>query len=147
MADTASALRAVRTEVQFEVMQAIAEVAQATAHAEKIQSELSHLTLRCDHMASTLNGAMRRPQLNPAMIETLRRLYQTDYQTLSDVKGRLTEARQQEQQARSALAALRNRERSLDRALKAEQRKQESRREVVQMENADDMWLQRVSLS
>lgn len=139
-----SALRAVRTQVQFELAQTAAEVAEAATISAHTQRQVVTLTQRCESSARELRGAMARSRLNPALLDAMRRLYQIEQRALYDWETRLTQARHREEQARTALAGVRNRERSLERALLAERRKQQLKRQALEIIQADDMWLQHV---
>ena len=136
------ALCAVRTQVQFELAQTGAEVAQAAALSVRTQRRVTDLTQRCESAARELRGALAQSRINPALLVAMRRLYQLECQALHDSQVRLATAQQREQQARTALADARNRERSLDRALQAERRKQQLKQQALEMIRADDMWLQ-----
>ena len=142
MTSNERALRAVRAQVQFELVQAGAEVAQAATLAAEAQQEVAALTQNCESATHELRDAMGRPRINPALIDAMHRLYQVEYHRLQHAQGRLTTAQQREEQARTALAGLRNRERSLERALQAERRKQQLKQQAIEVLRADDLWLQ-----
>jgi hypothetical protein len=138
------ALRAVLTQAQFELAQTAAEVAQAAALSGRAQQQVSVVTERCESAASELRGVALRSLINPALLQTMHRLYRAEKSALHEWQTRLAAAQEREELARAELAAVRNRERSLERALRAERRKQQQKRQALDLIQADDMWLQRV---
>ena len=142
MRSSEPALRAVRTQVQFELAEAAAKVAQAAALCAEAQEHVTALRQRCECAAGELRDAMGRSKINPALLAAMRRVHRLEAGALRDWQGRLATAEEREQQARAGLAEVRNRERSLDRALQAEVRKQDLLGQTREMLAVDDLWLQ-----
>ena len=136
------ALRAIRSQVQFELVQAAAEVAQAAGLTARTGDRVMSLQRRADAFLRELRQIMARPQLNAALLDTMRRCHRIEQSELRECQTRLLAARQHEQQARAALADLRNRDRSLDRALRAERHKRQLRIQALEIIRADELWLQ-----
>ena len=144
MISSEPALRAVLTQAQFELAQTAAEVAQAATLSALAQQRVSVLMERCESAASELRGVVRRSLINPALLQAMHRLYQAEQHELHDWQTRLDAAQQREELARAELASIRNRERSLERALQAERRKQQQKRQTLDLIRADDLWLHRM---
>jgi len=136
------ALRALRTQVQFELAQAGMRVAQAAALSAGVQRRVDTLTQAREAAARELRAAMHRPQVNPALLAEMRKLYLAEQHALHDSASRLAAARQLEQRARDELAGVRNRDRSLERGLQAEQRNQQLKQRGLEGAQVDDLWLQ-----
>jgi DNA topoisomerase IB len=134
-------LRALQTLVQFNLARCGADVADAATHRARAQQDVSDSMERCETIATELRAATARSLINPALLAAMRKLYRVERQVLDDSRSRLAAAQQRELQARSRLADLRNRERSLDKALQAEQRKRQLKQQVRDIALADDMWL------
>ena len=135
-------LRALQTLVQFDVATVGAEVASAATQRSGAEREVSDWTQRCQSTATELRSATARSPVNPALLGALQKIYRAERRILQESQGRLEEARQKELQARSRLAGLRNTERSLEQALRAERRRRELRTQSQQIVLADDLWLQ-----
>jgi hypothetical protein len=136
------ALRAVRTQVQFEVAEMAARVASAAMHTARKQRQENVLTLRCESIANEVRTGLSRPSTNPALIEAMQRLYHDDCRRLQQAQALLAVAQEREQQVRTGLAGVRNRERSLERAMNAERRKERLKQQALEVSRADDLWLQ-----
>lgn len=136
------ALRAVRTQLQFELVQSAAEVAQAATLSAGAKDEVTTFKHRCESAAHELRVGMGRARVNPALLAAMRRMYHAEQLALRRSQAQLDTAEEREQQARSVLAGLRNQERSLDRALQAERHKRRLRQQAIDMVAADDIWLQ-----
>ena len=137
-----AALRAVRAQVQFALAEAMADVAHAAAASLAANEKVADLTHRVARAAEELRDVMQRAQINPPLLTAMRTVHQLDAQALRDWQQRLSAAQEHEQEARAVLADLRNRERSLDRALRAEQRKHALQQQARDMLDVDDLWLQ-----
>jgi hypothetical protein len=111
------ALQALRTLVQFEVAQTGAEVARLAEISARARRETEDLERRCEATAQQLRAALQRPPIDPASFVATRKLYKAQRLSLFDSRVWLKSALEDEQNARDMLAELRNRERSLDRAL------------------------------
>jgi hypothetical protein len=135
-------LRAIRSQVQFELVQAAAEVVQAAEQTTRARNRVVSLQRRAGSFLRELRQIMGRPQLNAALLDTMRRCHRVEQSELREWQTREAAAQQHEQQARSALAGLRNQERSLERALQAERRKRQLRIQTLEMIRADELWLQ-----
>jgi hypothetical protein len=142
MRSSEPALRAVRTQVQFELAEAAAKVAHAATVCAEAQEQVTALRQRCECAAEELRDAMGRSKINPALLATMRRVHRLETAALQDWQRRLAAAAEREQQARAELAGIRNRERSLERALRAEVRKQDLLEQTREMLAVDDLWLQ-----
>jgi hypothetical protein len=136
-------LEALRSRAHFEVVEGGAVVSAAAEAVARSQRAVEHATARCKSADAELRRAMSGASVNPALIVSLRRLCLIEHRELGAAKAGLGRDRAHEEAVRTALADLRNRERSLERALEAaleeERRKLESRENVV----ADESWLQR----
>jgi len=142
MSSSESTLRAVRAQVQFELAETAAAVAEAATRSANAQAHVTVATERCNCAAGELRGAMSRVQVNPPLLHAMRRLYQLEQRILQEWQERLLAAEQHEQQARTKLAGVRNRERSLERALEVERRTRQRRQQTLDGLRADDLWLQ-----
>jgi hypothetical protein len=143
MKPTFSALEALRAQVQFEVVEAGAAVAAATEDVLRTEDTVEHAIGRCKVVDDELRRALKVARVNPPLLGSLRALSRSERSELSTAKSALARARAAEEAARAALTALRNRERSFQRALQsalAEERRQFEARETV---CADESWLQR----
>lgn len=142
MSSTESTLRAVYAQVQFELAEIAASVAEAVTRSADTKAHVTVSTERCNCAVGELRGAMSRARINPPLLDAMRRLYQVEQRALQVSEARLAAAEEQEQQARTELAGVRNRERSLERALDVERRKRRRRQETLDLLQADDLWLQ-----
>ena len=136
-------LRALRSHARFELVRQAAVVAQAAEAAVQAHERVALFEDRVDSYLRQLRRMVVRPQLNAALLETMRRGQRMEQSELAGWRRRLIAARRQEQKARDVLADARNQERSLERALAAERRKRESQWQAAEMIRADEMWLQR----
>jgi hypothetical protein len=136
------ALRALLSQVQFEIVRTAAEVVQAAGITARAASRVEALERRADTFLLELRQISSRPRLNAALLDTMRRCHRAEQTELRDWQVRRRTAWQQEQQVREALAGLRHQERSLERALQAERRKRELRVQALDMIRADELWLQ-----
>jgi DNA repair ATPase RecN len=135
------ALRAVRSLVQFDLAQSGAQVAEAMALSARAQHEVTTATRRCEAAASGLRDAGARSPINPALLDAMHHLFRSEQRTLNDFRSRLAAAKEAEDRARTALAGLRNRERSLERALQVERQQRQLKQAALDISRADDMWL------
>lgn len=142
MSSNEPVLRVVHAQVQFEVAQLSGEVAQATLIANREQRQSDELRQSCNAVAHELRSVMGRPRINPALLDAVRRLYQGECQKRQAAQVRLYAAQLREQKARDALARLRNQQRSLERALQADRRKEQMKHQAFEISRADDMWQQ-----
>jgi hypothetical protein len=131
--------------VQFDVIESAAKVAQSSAASNAVSSQVAASESRCESVAHEIRGAagLTQRQLNPALLATMRDLYREESALLRDLRTKLVAALQREEEARNALAELRNRERSLARAMSAERRKRDAQRQTAESIVADESWLQR----
>jgi hypothetical protein len=136
------ALRALRAQVQFELAESAAEFARIVALSMRAEEEASAAAQRRDVAADHVRTVMRRAQVNPPLLAAMRRLYHVEQRTTHECHKRLKAAREREQEACNALAHLRNRERSLERALEAERRSQQLASATREILEGDDLWLQ-----
>lgn len=137
-------LQAVRTEVQFEMAGLSAALMQAAALREMAQRDLLTMHRHAEAAALALTGAMERSQINPPLLRALRVVYHAEQDALRSCRARLSSARQSEQRLQTELMALRNRDQSLERALRWERLRARQREQIQEMIDADDLWLQRV---
>jgi isoaspartyl peptidase/L-asparaginase-like protein (Ntn-hydrolase superfamily) len=135
-------LRAIRAQVQFELAQAAAEVAQAAAITASVQQQVNLAAGRYESVARELQAIMGSSRINPPQLAAMQRMFHSEHVLLQGYQKELAAAEQREHQARSVLASLRNRERSLERALQAEQHRRKLKELAQDMLVADDMWLQ-----
>ncbi len=142
MNSTERTLRAVRTQVQFHLAQTAAEVAQAAALCVAAQRRVDALSERCQSAARATHTAQARVAIDPALLAAMHGLLNTEQHALHGARVQLEALTQREQQARSALAEVRNRDRSVERALKSAQRGQQLEQQAREMIRADDQWLQ-----
>lgn len=138
------ALRALRAQVQFQLAQIAPEVASAAVVRASWQERAADFAKRSEVASSELRGALCRQPINPALLVTMRRMYQYEHRAFDEARAQAEEAQRHEQRARDALANLRNRDHSLERALQAERRRQDLKLQVKEIEHADDWWLQRL---
>lgn len=137
-----AALQVMRTQVRFEWMQAAADVAHAAEVSAVARRTVGVLRPRYEAYRRELHEIMARPQANVALLDAMRRGLRAEQLQLSEWQRNLATAQQREQQARSALASLRNREHSLDRSLEAQRRRRQQQRELREMIQVDELWLQ-----
>jgi hypothetical protein len=142
MSSNESTLRAVRAQVQFELAETASEVAEATTRSVSANRHVIALTDRCRAAANELSDVLSRPHVNPALLAAMRRLFQVERRSLQEWQTRLDTAEQREHLARIALADVRNRERALERALRAERCKRQRKQQTLDIIQADELWLQ-----
>lgn len=142
MSTSEPTLHAIRSQVQLDLVQAAAEVAQAAELTARARDRVASLQRRAESFLHELRQIMARPQMNAALLDTMRRCHRLEQSELLDWQTRQTTARQHEERARAALAGLRNQERSLERALQAQRRKRQQRIQAREMIQADELWLQ-----
>lgn len=119
-----------------------ARVADAATYTAREQRQETLLTRRCESIASEVRTEQNRSRINPALIDSMQRLYQGDRRRLQQAQMLLAEAQEREQQARAALAGVRNKDRALERAMKSERRKEQLKQQALEVIRADDLWLQ-----
>ncbi|HEY5760116.1 MAG TPA: hypothetical protein VIU34_30045 [Steroidobacter sp.] len=139
------ALSAVHALAQFELIEVAEETALAVKARTQAQGHVDLLTQQCHASVSELRAAMSRQQVNPALIQQMRRLYRAEQLALAEWRSRLIEAQQREEQAYTALGRVRNRERSMERAMQAERHRQQLKRQMLEIALADELWLQQRS--
>lgn len=142
MSSIETTLRALRTQVGFELVEAAAEVITARDLSAGAQGHVSSQLHRTESFMRRLREIGARPQPNAALYLAVRQCCRAEEQALREWRIRLADAQQRERRARSALAELRNKERSLERALHAERRKRQRRVSSLEMIRADELWLQ-----
>jgi hypothetical protein len=142
MSKSERTLLALHALTRFEMVEAASKVAQSIERRKETQLQVDVLVERCKRTAAELRDAMRREQVNPALIGAMHRFYGREHHSLREWREHLASAQQYEQQVTLALAHVRNRERSLERAMQAERRKQQLRRDALENVRADDLWLQ-----
>jgi hypothetical protein len=135
-------LTSLRTQVRFEIAQIGAEWALAATTCSQLRRRVTDLKVRCSSTAEELRAEVRRPLIDLALLGAMRRLYRLERRELKDVTTRLNAARDLEVQTRNTLTGLRNRERSLERALEAERRKSAFKQRTRELVEADEFWLQ-----
>ena len=138
------ALRALRTLAQFELAQSGVQVGEAIARSAFERKAMAASRQHCEAVSAELHNIMTRASVNPALLEAMVCVFWDERQTLQDCRVRLTSAEKSEELARSRLTGLRNRERSLERALQMELRKTQARRQATEIGLADDMWLHKL---
>lgn len=143
MNSTERALRALRVQVQFELAQTAAQVAAAAAIHAGRQRRVNALVKHSDAVSTELSGALRQQPMNPALLVTMRRMYRSEHQALQEARAQAEEAQHREQQARELLTSVRNQDRSLERAVQAERRRRQQRARAIEIDRADESWLQR----
>ena len=136
------ALRVLRSQVRFEIVQSGARVAQATELSRRAQDWVDSLVQRRDQVASELTIAIEKPTFNPAQLALMQHLHQFESRALETWEQQLIDARRFEEESRVELARLRHRDRALERALADARRRETSERRKIDMADADDLWLQ-----
>jgi DNA repair ATPase RecN len=132
-----------RTNLQFELAQIAAKVAHATQLSTRAEHAVSAFARQCESCVAELRAAMDRSQLDPALLGALRRLHRLQRAALRESQTKLAAAQLYEESARQEWAEARNRELSLERALRSEQRKQRQMQQTLEFAVVDDLWLQR----
>ncbi len=145
MTSNEAALTVVRAQVQFELADTAAQVARAAALSAHAQRAVRALAQHCAGTEGELRAALCRATIDPAQVSVMRRLFRSERRALDDAQARWTVAQRQEDRVRAVLGGLRNRERSLERALKLERDRLRHRRQIVEMTLLDDLWLQHAS--
>ncbi len=135
-------MKALHTLVQFELVQAGGEVAQAATLCAGAQRQTDACTQRYGAAVQEMRAVQGRAAINPALVTAVHRLLGAQQQALRDSQTRLRELSEREQQARATLAEVRNRDRSVERALKSARSDQQLSLQARQSALADDMWLQ-----
>jgi len=138
------ALRALRTLAQFDLAQSGAQVGEAIARSALERKAVAASRQHCEAVSAELHNVTARASVNPALLEAMACLFRAERHTLQDCRVRLTSAEKSEELARSRLTGLRNRERSLERALQMELRKAQAKRQATEIDLADDMWLHKL---
>lgn len=136
-------LQAVRAEVQFALADLSAALIQAAALREMAQQDLLTMHRRAEAAALALTGAMARSQVNPPLLRALRIVYQAEQDALRSCRARLSSAKEREQRLQTELTDLRSRDQSLERALRWDRLRARQREQILEMIDADDLWLQR----
>jgi len=136
-------LQVVRTQVQFDLAECAAQVAQATAQTVQARDRVTMSARRCDSCAAELRSALHRSQVNPASLGAMHRMYHGETLALHEGQTQLSTAASREQHARSAFGELRNRERSIERALQVHRQRRQARLQTAELLVADDLWSQR----
>lgn len=135
-------LGVLRTQAQFELAEIAAKVAAAAAISAAAERQVTTVARSCTALEIELRMCVSRQPINSSLIDSMYRLYQVDRQLLRESQLRLATARQDEQRLRTAMAGARNRERSLERALDTERRKEDLKQQARDAILADDLWLQ-----
>jgi hypothetical protein len=135
-------LSVLRTQAQFEVAQSSLEVAQAASRSAQAEEQASSCERNVTAIANELEGTLQRKAIDPAWLDSMQRVYRGQRRAWVEMKARLATAQQREQQARAALAQLRHRERSLERAAHSERQRQQRELDAREMIRIDEMWLQ-----
>lgn len=142
MSKSERTLLALHALTRFEMVEAASKVAQSIERRKEAQLQVDALIERCKRTAAELRDAMKREQVNPALVGAMHRYYGREHHVLREWRAQLASAQEYEQHATLALAHVRNRERSLERAMQAERRKQQLQRDAIENVRADDLWLQ-----
>jgi hypothetical protein len=141
------ALHTLRVQTRFEIAQAAAGVANAVETTRGAQRQVEVQTDRCQHLVRELRRSVEQPTLDPMQRTLLQRLYRAERQGLDRWHGQHHHAQRIEDERREALAHVRHRDSSLQRALKREQRLQAVEAQRRSLVEADDLWLQRTTRS
>jgi hypothetical protein len=136
-------LRALQAQAQFELAEVATAVAQAAHASECALAKASAFTQRCEDAASSVRAALTRAQIDAPLVDATHRIHHAEHRALRTCNADLAVARRHERQLRDTLAFARSRERSIERALKAEQRKQAAKRRARESIIDDELWLQR----
>jgi len=136
-------LSVLRTQLQFELLQAGAAVAESSNACARIQRQVDECRGRCDQLSHGLRDVLGDAKTNPEMMQVMHRMYRAESNVLRESERELADAAARDEQLRAELASLRNRERSLQQALQAQRSKQRARLQAKQIIIADDLWLQR----
>ena len=143
MSPTERTLRTLHTQIEFEMLQAAATAAQATARVNDLQTEVLAGTRSCKATALGLNAALQRPLLNPALLIDVHRAY---WRQSSDVllhREQLSQVFVSEDLARKELHRLQVELRALEQMQRNESKKVRALHEALEAVRADDLWLQR----
>jgi hypothetical protein len=135
-------LRAVGTQVDFELAQAGAEVARSAALCATAQQQVDTLVRRCESATREMRRVQDRSAINPALFATVHRLLNVELHALDGAQTQLAGLTEREQRARQVLADVRNRGRAVQRAIEAEQRSQRMKQQARDFIISDDLWLQ-----
>ncbi|MEO8152133.1 MAG: hypothetical protein ABI605_03610 [Rhizobacter sp.] len=135
-------MTALHTLVQFELAQAGGEVALAATLCAGAQRQANASAQLCGAAMQEMRVVQARAAINPALVTAVHRMLGAQQEALRDSQTRLRESSEREQQARAALAEVRNLDRSVERALKSARSDQQLGLQARQSALADDMWLQ-----
>jgi hypothetical protein len=144
MISTEQTLHAVRAMTQFEIAEAGAAVARAAEVCACEEQKLADSARRCASSESELRRTLQLPGVSPELLRAMHRLYQQERRDWIQSRARHDVARHNEERAREALTELRNRESSLDKALQLQRQQRRLAQQAVEMQRADDLWLQRL---
>lgn len=136
-------LHAIQSMMQFDIAQAGADVAKAAAARASEEWTLADAAQRNEAAQSELRRTLLLPCTNPELLRAMHRLYQQEQRVWMQSRARLDAALHDEAKAREALAELRNRDASLDKALQSHRRQRHLEQQLTEMQRADDLWLQR----
>jgi ABC-type nickel/cobalt efflux system permease component RcnA len=142
MKSARDALSAVRAQVQFELAEVAAAVAETSAVTFGAERTLRLAMQAMEAASRALIAALAQHDINPAVVASLRRVHHADASHRGRAERALVEARTREATQRDALAMLRNRERSLDRALAEERRREHLHEQRLEMLAIDERWSQ-----
>ncbi|MET0534967.1 MAG: hypothetical protein ABW171_12140 [Steroidobacter sp.] len=134
-------LHALRAQVSFELVENAAAVARAAKVLSTASDRANESMRSSEAAAEALRMVMGQARPNPTHMTMMRRVYRAELHALHEAENDLAAAEVDEQHKRDALAELRNRERSLERAIDVDRAKRTRREQVVEMAIADDSWL------
>ncbi len=137
------ALRALHAKVDFEVVDAAAELGAATQRRSDAQRRSEQAAARCDALLLELRRLHGSATINPAAIEALRIAYRGAVGRRTEAMRESADAARAVEERRDALALLRKRARHLEHALRDEAAAAQSSRAVREHATLDDLWLAR----
>jgi hypothetical protein len=135
------ALHTLGGQLRFEIAQSAARVAAAGDLSEWTRERVEVLARRRDGAVAQIRDTLRRAAVDPALLDSMRRLYASELEACAAWESRLEAAGRREEDARAELAQLRGRDRLVERGLQQERRREAGRRSAAEAIAVDEMWL------
>ena len=135
------ALHTLGGQLRFEIAQSAARVAAASELSQWTRERVDVLARRRDGAVAHIRDTLRRAAVDPALLDSMRRLYASELEACTAWESRLHAAGQREAQARAELALLRGRDRLVERGLQQERRREAGRRDAAEAAAGDELWL------
>lgn len=143
MSGTESVLRVLQLQVQFELAQAMSAAAAARDRVARAERATQRARERCDVTMDHIREIETRGRIDPAVLQTSRRMHRADSSELQRRQVQGEAAKVQENQALDVLLALRGRERMFEKAMELQRHKRRQAAQLAIASVMDELWLQR----